>query len=127
VPAAGSSSTLHSYQLLDAQLPAGATVLYYRLRQVDLDGTFYYSPVRTVALARAAGLALYPNPTKDGAVTLTGAEAGTVVTVFDTMDRQVLATTADAAGTAPLALPEGLARGVYVVRAGATALRLVVE
>jgi hypothetical protein len=43
--------------------PAG--LVYYRLRQVDLDGTATYSPVRPVRLgaADAAGQAsLYPNP-----------------------------------------------------------------
>jgi len=64
VAAAGSSSTPRSYELLDAKLPTGVATLYYRLRQVDLDGTFNYSPVRTVTLKgmAAAGLALYPSP-----------------------------------------------------------------
>jgi hypothetical protein len=64
VAAASTSSSAHTYGLLDAQLPAGAALLYYRLRQVDLDGMFSYSPVHTVALTgAAAGLALYPRPT----------------------------------------------------------------
>lgn len=41
--------------------------------------------------------------------------------------RQVLTAPADAAGTAVLALPTGLATGVYVVRTGSQALRLTVE
>ncbi|MGI4866412.1 MAG: glycine-rich protein [Janthinobacterium lividum] len=128
VAAAGSSSSARSYQLLDAQLPAGAALLYYRLKQMDLDGTFSYSPVRTVALTgAAAGLSLFPNPAHSGAATLTGAEAGTVVTVYDALGRPVATATADATGTAALVLPAGLATGVYVVRTGATALRLVVE
>jgi uncharacterized protein (DUF2141 family) len=125
--AAGSSATPRRYGLLDGKLPIGATLLYYRLRQVDLDGTFSYSPVRTVALTgAAAGLALFPNPTH-GAATLTGAQPGAVVTVLDALGRQVLTAPADAAGTAVLALPAGLASGVYVVRTGSQALRLTVE
>ena len=109
-------------------LPAGATLLYYRLRQVDMDGTFAYSPVRTVALTgAAAGLSLYPNPARGGAATLTGAQPGTVVTVFDALGRPVISATADASGTAALVLPAGLPAGVYVVRAGARAVRLTVE
>jgi hypothetical protein len=38
----------------------------------------------------------------------------------------VLALPADAAGTAALVLPTGLATGVYVVRVGGKTLRLVV-
>jgi hypothetical protein len=60
VAAAGSSSTARSYGYLDAAAPAG-TLVYYRLHQVDLDGTAAYSPVRAVTLG-AGGLALYPNP-----------------------------------------------------------------
>ena len=128
VAAAGSSTSARRYELSDAHLPAGAALLYYRLRQVDLDGTFSYSPVRTVALTGAAtGLALFPNPAQGGAVTLTGAEAGTAVTVLDALGRPVLSAAADAAGTAALALPAGLAAGVYVVRVGSKALRLTVE
>jgi uncharacterized delta-60 repeat protein len=127
VAAAGSSSALRHYELLDTQLPAGATLLYYRLRQVDQDGTFSYSPVRTVArTGAAAGLVLFPNPARSAA-TLTGALPGAAVAVFDALGRQVAAATADAAGTAALALPAGLAPGVYVVRAGTAALRLTVE
>ena len=130
VAAAGSSSSAHSYGFVDNQLPAGAALLYYRLKQVDADGSFSYSPVRSVALggkaAAEAGLTLFPNPARSAA-TLTGAVPGTVVTVFDALGRLVTSASADAAGTAALVLPAGQATGVYVVRAGAKALRLVVE
>ncbi|MGI4864746.1 MAG: IPT/TIG domain-containing protein [Janthinobacterium lividum] len=127
VAAAGTTATTHAYALLDAALPTGATVLYYRLRQVDLDGTFSYSPVRVVALGgAAAGLSLFPNPASSGA-TLTGATPGALVQVLDALGRCVATATIDATGTAVLALPAGLAPGVYVVRAGQQALRLAVE
>ena len=48
VLATGNSSTPRSYSLTDETLPAQATSLYYRLRQTDVDGTFTYSPVRSV-------------------------------------------------------------------------------
>ena len=49
------------------------------------------------------------------------------MTVFDALGRLVTSASADAAGTAALVLPAGLPTGVYVVRAGAKALRLKVE
>ena len=127
VAAAGSSSAPRRYGFVDAKLPAGAALLYYRLRQVDADGSFSYSPVRVVALkGAAAGLSLYPNPATTGA-TLTGALPGMVATVFDALGRFVTSATTDATGTAALALPAGLPTGVYVVRAGSKAVRLTVE
>ena len=85
--------------------------------------------MRAVSLsgkATGARLALYPNPARSAA-TLTGAQPGAVVTVFDTLGRPVALATADAAGTAALVLPAGRPAGVYIVRAGSKALRLVVE
>jgi extracellular elastinolytic metalloproteinase len=128
VAAAGNSSSAFRYELLDAKLPARAAWLYYRLKQVDLDGSFNYSPVRTVALSgAAAGLTLYPNPAHSGAATLTGTVSGALVTVYDALGRSVTTATADASGTAALVLPVGLLAGVYVVRASSKSLRLAVK
>jgi hypothetical protein len=123
VAAAGTTATARTYTLRDAALPAGASVLYYRLRQVDLDGTAHYSPVRSVAVA--SGLSLYPNPALGGVATLSGVAPGVAVQVLDALGRVAATATADAAGTAHVAA--GLVPGVYVVRAGSAALRLVVE
>lgn len=127
VPAAGSSSTARAYELPDSQLPVGVTLLYYRLKQVDANGIFSYSLVRTVAVKLATDLALFPNPTHT-ASTLTGAAPGAHVQVFDALGRLVATTTANAAGTAALLLPVGLPSGLYVVQSGpGPALRLTVE
>ncbi|RZJ91048.1 MAG: T9SS type A sorting domain-containing protein [Hymenobacter sp.] len=126
--AAGHSVIARTYVLLDGALPVGATTLYYRLRQVEQDGKAYYSAVRPVTLVSAtAGLNVYPNPTHGGAVILVGAQPGTVATVLDALGRLVTTVPGNAMGTATLALPQGLATGVYVVRVGSQALRLLVE
>ena len=129
VAAVGTSSTPRSYELLDPNPPTHQSTRYYRLRQVDADGTFSYSPVRTVQLTTSPvhQLIIFPNPAHGGAATLTGALPGTVVTVTDALGRPVTTATADGSGTAALVLPAGLPAGVYVVRAGARALRLTVE
>jgi len=122
----GTTTQAHDYQLVDPAIAHyAASLAYYRLRQVDLNGPFTYSPVRVVAVGPSA-LALFPNPTT-GAATLVGTAPGAAVTVFDAVGRLALSATADAVGTTPLALPEGLAAGVYLVRTGTTALRLTVE
>ena len=124
--AAGSSSAPRSYALRDGLLPTGFATLYYRLRQVDADGTAAYSPVRIVVLHGPLGeLLLAPNPARLTA--LAGAQPGAPVTVFDAVGHRVLTATADAGGAAMLVLPAHLPGGVYVVRSGGHAVRLVVE
>jgi hypothetical protein len=122
--AAGNSSTAHAYAYHDAAAPAGQ--LYYRLRQVDADGTAAYSPVQAVALAATGALTLAPNPTRTHTLA-GGLPAGAAVEVFDALGRPVLRTRADAAGQAALALPAGLAPGLYLVRSGSRTARLVLE
>jgi hypothetical protein len=129
VAAQGTTTRPTDYAFLDPLTPIPAyphTLLYYRLRQVDLDGTANYSPVRSVLVGGKELLTLYPNPARS-AVAVGGVSAGAMVEVFDALGRVVAQATADASGTAQLALPSGLAAGVYVVRSGANALRLAVE
>ena len=68
VAAAGSSSKPLAYSFVDARPSA---LSYYRLRQVDKDGTSAYSPVIAVKATPALALQAYPNPTK-GRLTVTG-------------------------------------------------------
>jgi hypothetical protein len=127
--AQGTKTSLTDYTYLDPHTlipPYPHTPLYYRLRQVDLDGTASYSPVHSVTLEGKTLLTLYPNPAH-GTVAVGGLAASTAVEVFDALGRVVAQATADAAGTAQLALPAGLAAGMYVVRSGSSALRLTVE
>jgi uncharacterized repeat protein (TIGR01451 family) len=65
VAAQGTSVSASTYAFADKAVASLATgAVYYRLRQVDLDGTAAYSPVRTVRFTQAASVALslYPNP-----------------------------------------------------------------
>ena len=61
--AQGSSSQPTAYAALDRTAPAGR--LYYRLRQVDRDGTMTYSSLVTVAgSGPVAKVFTYPNPVR---------------------------------------------------------------
>jgi hypothetical protein len=93
----GATTTTTTYAFVDQQglgtQPAG--LVYYRLRQVDLDGTATYSPVRPVHLgaADAAGQAsLYPNPAQASTtldLSALPAAASYQVQVLDATGRQV--------------------------------------
>ena len=144
VTAQGTSPTPHAYELSDPRLLAyGVPAVYYRLRQVDGDGTARYSPVRTLAVdGRPAAFqaVAWPNPAGADRPTLllvSGPASGHPVelTLTDAAGR-VLArrlVSAAAAAAGPVALPEaaGQPAGVYllVVRQGAAqrVLRLLRE
>ncbi|GAA4346478.1 hypothetical protein GCM10023185_00920 [Hymenobacter saemangeumensis] len=84
------------------------------------------APVLATAKPSTEVLTLSPNPAH-GAAQLTGVTPHAAVAVLDALGRPVCIAKADAAGTAPLALPVGLAPGVYLVRSGTQVRRLVVE
>jgi len=119
LPGAGTSATHHDYTLLDSRLPQGISLLYYRLRQTDLNGDTSYSPVRTVALsAQAAGFVVYPTkvPTGEAATYLyTGPAEPATLQVLDMLGRVVRIAHVDgrAQGEVPL---QGLAIGTYLLR-----------
>jgi len=93
----GSQTTATAYTFVDQQglgtQPAG--LIYYRLRQVDLDGTAVYSPVRPVRLGAAdaaAQASLYPNPAQASTtldLSALPAAANYQVQVLDATGRQV--------------------------------------
>ncbi|MBF9223077.1 lamin tail domain-containing protein [Hymenobacter ruricola] len=96
LPAQGSSSRAHEYTALDAKAPAG--LLYYRLRQVDFDGTLAYSQVVTVTGPDAAAeWAVYPNPTAERLTAPLPAAAGRTYRVLNALGQEVTHGPADAA------------------------------
>jgi hypothetical protein len=68
--ASGNSDEIQTYGFLDQSLSAQETsTLYYRLRQVDLDGSFRYSPLVSVQFVpnQTLHLQVIPNPVQDQA------------------------------------------------------------
>ncbi|AII53310.1 hypothetical protein N008_15150 [Hymenobacter sp. APR13] len=57
----GTTSARSNYDAVDARPLAGLS--YYRLKQIDTDGKFAYSPVVTVKNAGLTEASFYPNPT----------------------------------------------------------------
>jgi hypothetical protein len=110
VPAAGSSLVARPYAATDGSAPAAA--LYYRLRQVDQDGTTAYSAVVPLAPAAEAPFMPYPNPTRDVVTVAASTAAGQLAEVRDLHGRLVRASRLAADGRLSLA---GLATGTYAL------------
>ena len=103
----GTTPAAHRYRFNEAQV---LVRVYYRLRQVDLDGSEYFSPVVTLAPTPVAtGLAkVYPNPARESAKVT--APAGVVVYFYDEAGRQRRQQTLDDTSTLDL---RGLPAGSY--------------
>ncbi|MFD1467699.1 T9SS type A sorting domain-containing protein [Hymenobacter caeli] len=134
----GSKTSRTDYALTDANVAPKATgPVYYRLKQVDADGTTSYSPVQSVAFTKvtvAAEATLYPNPATTASGTtldLSMLPAGTYqVNLVDATGRSV-ATYQLAGGQAHKLDLQYFASGTYVVLVHGTNLhqnlRLVKE
>ena len=115
----GTSSSPTAYALTDAGIGAKASgQVYYRLKQVDTDGTATYSPVRTVTFTKSAtpAISLFPNPATIGTqLDLTQLPTGTYqVSVLDATGRVVLGLTLEAGLAHALDL-NTIASGTYMV------------
>lgn len=60
VEGAGNSTSQKEYELIDSQPNYG--INYYRLKQVDVDGTFKFFPLIDVNIDEEISFTLYPNP-----------------------------------------------------------------
>jgi len=113
VKCAGNSAQAHAYQFTDAT----AGLHYYRLRQVDLDGTETFSPVVTVD-AGLAGLTAYPTLATHTLNVI--APAGTHLSVFNQQGKQVQVAEIAASQQQQQLDVSGLPGGVYFLRDTAT-------
>ena len=115
----GNASQPTNYTYTDAKAAAlGTGPLYYRLRQVDIDGQWSTGPVRAVRFPRAgtAGVVLFPNPgTGDVTLDLSSLPTGTYsVQVLDVTGRVLQRFTSQA--TQPVLDVRPLAAGTYFVQ-----------
>ena len=76
----GTMTSRQVYNFTDESPSLGAN--YYRLRQVDIDGRFTYSPVRAVQIRSNGELAILGNPASEQ-LGVAGLEAGSVVDLLD--------------------------------------------
>jgi len=80
VKGAGNSSVTNSYQFIHAKAPAGLN--YYRIKQLDYDGKFEYSPNLSIVVSKKIPLELYPNPANER-LFISGEMSDYLIYVFD--------------------------------------------
>lgn len=99
----------------------GPGLHFYRLRQVDHDGTETLSDLRSVTFTGGAGASLAPRPNPAPAAAPVSLSGGFTEWQLLTMNGKTLRT---GAGTVPTV---GLAKGTYLLRSGSRTAKLVVQ
>jgi len=85
---------------------------YYRLRQMDLDGKYTYSPVRMVWFGKPGVIAIYPNPA-GRSITISNLEGNEHILIYDAAGKAVHSFKATAASESVNL--EGLVPGAYQI------------
>ncbi len=114
----------------------GAALFYYRLKMMDLDGTYAYSEIRSVSFKKAGNVIsrnkLYPNPSAQGMVILetADAQADPAIRIFDGLGREIPARISGSNGRYFIETA-GLPAGMYHVQVksagGQRGMKLLVE
>ncbi|NVO30567.1 right-handed parallel beta-helix repeat-containing protein [Hymenobacter lapidiphilus] len=119
----GSTQATTTYDFTDVQVAdkAPTGLVYYRLRQVDTDGTEALSEVQAVRFALTASklIDVYPTPataTQDAKLDLSGAPAGTYQVTLVDMTGRVLRTSRQNGGTVQELQLTNLPTGTYLVQ-----------
>jgi hypothetical protein len=118
----GDSETQRNYQFSDDIRNISKTVIYYRLKMVDLDGKFEYSPVRVIRIGaqnESPSVLAYPNPVTDNLrITLPASWQNEKVTIdlVNTNGQLVKRISNNRAGQTETLDVRDLTVGLYMVR-----------
>jgi hypothetical protein len=124
VKGAGNTSGIRNYHYTDAKAfeLAKSDLLYYRLKQVDFDGTYTYSTIVKVNNTSdvSATLSLYPNPyTSELTVSFTSTDGNATIDMMDIQGKVVMSQvmqTKAGINTFPVNKASALQSGIYFVR-----------
>jgi len=115
------SNTNTNYVYVDAKADQNKT-LFYRLKQIDFDGKYSYSPIVTISASTlSVPVSLYPNPTKSAFnIDIQSAQQTNVTIVIVDMQGRVVVTkevqTNKGMNTISVDEASGLNTGVYFVK-----------
>ncbi|WP_081659171.1 LamG-like jellyroll fold domain-containing protein [Pedobacter glucosidilyticus] len=112
VSANGNSSKIISYQFDDLSPVTG--IAYYRLKQIDQDGKFEYSDVKSVHYyhGKKVSINIYPNPAKDKLI-ISGPSTDIKEVVFSDLTGRELWRKANPETS--LIIPENISPGIYIL------------
>jgi hypothetical protein len=111
----------HTYSLTDVKPVAGTN--YYRLKSVDLDGSYTYSPIVSVLVETSESIAVYPNPSNGDFVNLLSnfeLSDNAQVTIFN-QEGVMLQRTQITEREVRIDFARHLASGVYILKYTSTA------
>lgn len=112
VAGAGTTTEPQNYSFTHHTPSTG--INYYRLKQVDFDGTFEYSKVIAIEAAGSQDIFAFPNPARDKVTLQYDQSKGAGnIQLLDGLGRRIQARITGYAGNYELSLPESLARGTY--------------
>jgi hypothetical protein len=110
----GTTIVPFEYRFFDANPGGGET--YYRLKQVDFDGTFEYSKIIVLDTEGFIRLFVYPNPTRERVFVKTTQEViDQGLHLYDYLGRKYPLQWFGGAGLYEANLPSNLAVGVYIL------------
>lgn len=105
------SQVLNTYEFVDERPEPG--IAYYRLKQIDLDGSFKYHKTISIQFSKEPDEAIvYPNPSYDGHFTFLSASPSTDEIAIYNTELQLIKTIKSGKGEINFSLQE-LAEGIY--------------
>ena len=109
----GNSSTKKSYSFNDKNENAGST--YYRLKNIDLNGKFTYSEIRTVkGIGAGSDITIFPNPARaNSKVSVVGVTANSSIQLLDFSGKVLKNMNSNTVNSIDLS---GVKNGSYLVR-----------
>lgn len=112
---AGTSTERHDYRFTHYTPSAGAN--YYRLKQIDFDGTFEYSKVVAVEMKGNNDIVIFPNPMRDKFyIQYNLTKTPTHLGLYDALGRRLNVQFGGIGGQYEVDLPGDMPKGVYWLR-----------
>lgn len=115
------ANEVHAYSFPDTNQSSVAK-RYYRLKMIDLDGTYAFSHIETVSLAKQVATKIYPNPATE-VLHLSSEEVIREVQIFSVSGEQVMRLK-DAKGISKVDVGK-LLPGIYLVKVNGESFQIV--